>query len=54
MEKLQGKDAEIGKLQQEINALKEESEKYEGIKKAIEENKEFIDSKDDILKNYLN
>lgn len=54
LEKLQGKDAEIGKLQQEINALKEESEKYEGIKKAIEENKEFIDSKDDILKNYLN
>lgn len=50
LEKHQGKDAEIGKLQQEINALKEESEKYEEIKKAIEENKEFIDSKDDILK----
>ena len=50
LEKLQGKDAEIGKLQQEINNLKEESEKYEEIKKAIEENKEFIDSKDDILK----
>lgn len=50
MEKLQGKDAEIGKLQEEINALKEESEKYEEIKKAIEENKEFIDSKDEILK----
>ncbi|WP_296807283.1 hypothetical protein [uncultured Methanobrevibacter sp.] len=50
LEKLQGKDAEIGKLQEEINALKEESEKYEEIKKAIEENKEFIDSKDDILK----
>lgn len=27
LEKLQGKDAEIGKLQEEINALKEESEK---------------------------
>ena len=50
LEKLQGKDAEIGKLQEEINNLKEESEKYEEIKKAIEENKEFIDSKDDILK----
>ena len=50
LEKLQGKDAEIGKLQQEINALKEESEKYEEIKKAIEEDKEFLDSKDDILK----
>ncbi|WP_295727063.1 hypothetical protein, partial [uncultured Methanobrevibacter sp.] len=50
LEKLQGKDAEIGKLQNEINSLKEESEKYEEIKKAIEENKEFIDSKDEILK----
>ena len=50
LEKLQGKDAEIGKLQDEIKNLKEESEKYEEIKKAIEENKEFIDSKDDILK----
>ena len=53
LEKLQGKDAEIGKLQQEINSLKEESEKYDEIKKAIEENKEFIDSKEDIL-NELN
>ena len=44
------KDAEIGKLQDEINNLKEESKKYDEIKKAIEENKEFIDSKDDILK----
>lgn len=50
LEKLQGKDAEIGKLQEEINALKEESEKYEEIKKAIEEDKEFLDSKEDILK----
>ncbi|WP_295029415.1 hypothetical protein [uncultured Methanobrevibacter sp.] len=50
LEKLQGKDAEIGKLQEEIKTLKEESEKYEEIKKAIEENKEFIDSKEDILK----
>ena len=50
LEKLQGKDAEIGKLQEEINSLKEESQKYEEIKKAIEENKEFIESKDDILK----
>ena len=50
LEKLQSKDAEIGKLQDEINNLKEESEKYDEIKKAIEENKEFIDSKDDILK----
>ncbi|MDO5815121.1 MAG: hypothetical protein Q4Q18_05740 [Methanobrevibacter sp.] len=50
LEKLQGKDAEIGKLQDEIKTLKEESEKYDEIKKAIEENKEFIDSKDDILK----
>ena len=50
LEKLQGKDAEIGKLQEQIKTLKEESEKYEEIKKAIEENKEFIDSKDDILK----
>ncbi|MER2014594.1 MAG: hypothetical protein ABS871_08225, partial [Methanobrevibacter sp.] len=46
----QGKDAEIGKLQDEINSLKEESKKYDEIKKAIEENKEFIDSKDEILK----
>ena len=50
LEKLQGKDAEIGKLHDEINNLKEESKKYDEIKKAIEENKEFIDSKDDILK----
>ena len=50
LEKLQGKDAEIGKLQDEINNLKEESKNYDEIKKAIEENKEFIDSKDDILK----
>ena len=50
LEKLQGKDAEIGKLQDEINSLKEESKKYDDIKKAIEENKEFIYSKDDILK----
>ena len=50
LEKLQGKDAEIGKLQDEINTLKEESKKYEEIQKAIEENKDFIDSKDDILK----
>lgn len=50
LEKLQWKDAEIGKLQDEINNLKEESKKYDEIKKAIEENKEFIDSKDDILK----
>ena len=50
LEKLQGKDAEIGKLQDEINNLKEESKKYDEIKKAIEENKEFIESKDDILK----
>ena len=50
LEKLQGKDAEIGKLQDEINNLKEESKKYDEIKKAIEENKEFIDSKDNILK----
>ncbi len=50
LEKLQGKDAEIGKLQDEINSLKEESEKYEEIKKAIEENKDFIDNKEDILK----
>ena len=38
LEKLQGKDAEIGKLQDEINTLKEESKKYDEIKKAIEEN----------------
>ena len=50
LEKLQGKDAEIVKLQDEINSLKEESEKYEEIKKAIEENKDFIDNKEDILK----
>ncbi|WP_407413154.1 hypothetical protein [Methanobrevibacter sp.] len=50
LEKLQGKDAEIGKLQDEINNLKEESKKYEEIQKDIEENKDFIDSKDDILK----
>ncbi len=50
LEKLQSKDSEIGKLQDEINNLKEESKKYEAIKKDIEENKDFIDSKDDILK----
>ena len=50
LEKLQGKDAEIGKLQDEINSLKEESKKYGEIKKAIGENKDFIDSKEDILK----
>ena len=50
LEKLQGKDAEIGKLQDEIKNLKEESEKYEEIKKAIEEDKEFLDNKEDILK----
>ena len=49
LEKLQGKDAEIGKLQDEVNTLKEESKKYEEIKKAIEENKEYLDSKEDIL-----
>ena len=50
LEKLQGKDAEIGKLQDEINNLKEESKKYDEIKKAIEENKEYIDNKEEILK----
>ena len=50
LEKLQGKDAEIGKLQDEINSLKKESKKYDKIKKSIEENKEFIDNKEDILK----
>jgi len=50
LEKLQGKDAEIGKLQDEINNLKKESKKYDKIKKSIEENKEFIDNKEDILK----
>lgn len=50
LEKLQGKDAEIGKLQDEINALKKESKKYDKIKKSIEENKEYIDNKEDILK----
>ena len=40
LEKLQGKDAEIGKLQEEIKNLKEESEKYEEIKKAIEDENE--------------
>lgn len=49
LEKLQGKDAEIGKLQDEINSLKKESKKYEKIKKSIEENKEFIDNKEEIL-----
>ena len=49
LEKLQGKDAEIGKLQEEINSLKKESKKYDKIKKSIEENKEFIDNKEDIL-----
>ena len=49
LEKLQGKDAEIGKLQEEINTLKEESKNYDEIKLAIEENKEFIESKEEIL-----
>ena len=49
LEKLQGKDAEIGKLQDEINSLKKESKKYDKIKKSIEENKEFIENKEDIL-----
>ena len=49
LEKLQGKDAEIGKLQDEINSLKKESKKYDKIKKSIEENKEFINNKEDIL-----
>ena len=49
LEKLQGKDAEITKLQDEINALKKESKKYDKIKKSIEENKEFINNKEDIL-----
>ena len=53
LEKLQGKDAEIGKLQDEINNLKEESKKYDEIKKAIEENKEFIDSKDGYSKRII-
>jgi len=35
LEKLQGKDAEIGKLQDEINSLKEESKKYDEIKKLL-------------------
>jgi len=34
IEKLQGKDAEIGKLQEEINTLKEETKQYEEIKKS--------------------
>ena len=50
LEKLQGKDAEIGKLQDEIKNLKKKKKKYEEIKKAIEEDKEFLDSKEDILK----
>ena len=50
LEKLKGKDAEIGKLQDEINTLKKESKKYDKIKKSIEENKEFINNKEDILK----
>jgi len=50
LEKLQGKDAEIEKLQDEINSLKKESKKYDKIKKSIEENKEFIENKEDILK----
>ena len=49
LEKLQGKDAEIRKLQEEINSLKKESKKYDKIKKSIEENKEFINNKEDIL-----
>ena len=35
-------------VQDEINSLKEESKLYGAIKKDMEENKEFIDSKDDI------
>jgi len=50
LEKLQGKGAEIGKLQDEITTLKKESKKYDKIKKSIEENKEFINNKEDILK----
>lgn len=50
LEKLQGKDAEIEKLQDEINTLKKESKKQDKIKKSIEENKKFIDNKMDILK----
>ena len=50
LEKLQGKDAEIGKLQDEITTLKKESKKYDKIKKSIEENREFINNKEDILK----
>ena len=50
LEKLQGKDAEIGKLQEEINSLKEESKQYDEIKKAIEENKDYLDNKEEILK----
>jgi len=50
LEKLQGKDAEIGKLQDEITTLKKESKKYDKIKKSIEENKEYINNKEDILK----
>ena len=50
LEKLQGKDEEIGKLQDEITTLKKESKKYDKIKKSIEENKEFINNKEDILK----
>ena len=50
LEKLKGKDAEIGKLHDEITTLKKESKKYDKIKKSIEENKEFINNKEDILK----
>lgn len=50
LEKLQGKDAEIGKLQEEIKNLKEEFKQYDEIKKAIEENKDYLDSKEEILK----
>ena len=50
LEKLKGKDAEIGKLQDEITTLKKESKKYDKIKKSIEENKEFINNKEDIIK----
>ena len=50
LEKLKGKDAEIGKLQDEITTLKKESKKYDKIKKSIEENREFINNKEDILK----
>ena len=40
---------EIRNTNDEINALKKESKKYDKIKKSIEENKEFINNKEDIL-----